>query len=133
MTRLRILLLAIPVLAACGAARAASMSGDYQITLNTVRPVAGTETYCLSLNEDGSVMGWQHSGTATIANYVDGQFILTSHALVATLGFHGAGFTFVLPVRAAQFGPADFVAMNQGEIVESGTATAGAKGSCTPA
>ena len=132
MTRLRYLLLALPMFATTAAAAAGSLSGDYLLTLTTTHPNAGTESYCLTLVDDGSVAGWRHSGTASIGDFIGGQFAVSGHDVVTTLGFHGVSFTFALPVRATRLGSATFMAMNQGEIAASGIATPGAKGSCTP-
>jgi hypothetical protein len=132
MTRSRILLAALPFLAAAQAASADSFTGNYLMTLNTTHPAWDTETHCLSLVDDGSVLTASHGGDASIADYIDGQFMVASHQLIATLGFHGVSFTLTAPLNAANAGPGSFVALNDGAIVSRGVFILGGKGSCAP-
>lgn len=133
MIRLRTLLLAASVMVIPSAAGAASLGGDYKITLTTTHPAADTQSYCLSLVDDGSVLGWAHGGGASISNYIDGQFFAGGHEWVATIGFHGVSFFLRAPMRLGQIQPGTFIAVNDGSIVSSGTLKAGGAGSCTPA
>ena len=133
MKRLRTLLLATPVLALAGAAHAGSVSGNYLLTLVTTHPQADTEQYCLSLSDDGNVVGWPHSGEASIAGFIGGEFYVGAGATVVHLDFHRVTFDFSLPVNAGKMEPAPFTAIYDGAIVSSGTVSAARKGSCTPA
>ena len=132
MKRLSGLLLSLPMMAASGSSYAVSLSGNYLLTMNTTHPRGGTEQYCLSLADDGTVLGWPHSGGALIGGYIPGQFFVAGSTLVATIGFHGVTFAFSAPIHAGGAGPASFIAVNDGDIVSSGTVSAGAKGRCTP-
>jgi hypothetical protein len=132
MFRLR-MMLAVSVIVISGSASAASLGGNYKITLTTTHPNADTSSYCLSLVDDGSVLGWRHSGAATISGYVDGEFFASDHEWMATIGFHGVSFFLRAPMHFGRIGPGSFMAVNDGSIAASGTMAAGAAGSCTPA
>jgi hypothetical protein len=133
MKRLRGLMLALPVIAASGTGNAQSVSGNYLITLATTHPSASLDRYCLSLNDDGSVLGFAHGGQALIGGYIPGEFYIAGHTLVATIGFHGVTFVLNAPLHGATAGPASFTAVYDGAIAASGRVTAAARGSCTPA
>ncbi len=133
MLRLRILLLTVAVLVMPAAAGAASLAGNYKVTLTTTHPSADIASYCLTLVDDGSVLSWPHSGAASISGFINGEYFASSNEWVATIGFHGVNFFLRAPMRLGKFGQGSFVAMNDGSIVSSGTVTAGAAGSCTPA
>jgi hypothetical protein len=126
-------MLTLGVIVISGGASAASLGGNYKITLTTTHPSADTASYCLSLVDDGTVLGWQHSGGASISGYIDGEFFAGAHEWVATIGFHGVSFFLRAPMRFGKIGPGSFIAVNDGSIAASGTVTAGAAGSCTPA
>ena len=78
----------------------------------------------------------EHIQAAYFANAgqgaIDGQFMVASHQLIATLGFHGVSFTLTAPLNAANAGPGSFVALNDGAIVSRGVFILGGKGSCAP-
>ena len=91
---LRSLLMALPIAAMAVPAAATDLSGDWTVTLNTVRPhqLKGT-TACFTLTQTSSVQNWTNSGTFTIAGTsVQGEYYAVNSVLTAFANLPSNGF-----------------------------------------
>jgi hypothetical protein len=95
MRSLRTLVMALPIVAmALPAVAATDLTGDWTVTLTTVRPaqLQGVSA-CFTLTQTGAVNDWSDSGTFTIAGTsVQGQYyainsVLTAYAFLPNSGF----------------------------------------------
>ena len=134
MSKLRSALVALPFLLAGGAAFAGSFSGSYQVTVKKSSPAGYDGPYCVTLSDDGSVLGWAHSGPVTIKNSQgkgQGFFFVAGKSIMVTISYQGADVVFSGPVgKGGLIGAASVVGVENGAPVLSGIITSGPKGSC---
>jgi len=94
MKNLRTLLMALPIVAMALPAVAEDLSGDWTVTLNTVRPkqLQGV-TACFTLTQTSSVQNWMNSGTFTIAGTsVEGTYYAVNSVLTGFADLPNNGF-----------------------------------------
>lgn len=94
MRKLRTLLMALPIVAMAVPAAATDLTGDWTITLDTVRPSAEEGvSACFTLTQTSSVQNWMNSGTFTIAGTsVQGQYYAVSSVLTGFATLPNNGF-----------------------------------------
>jgi hypothetical protein len=94
MTKVRKLMMALPIVAMSVPASAADLSGNWTVTLRTVRPNGGSgSSACFTLTQTSNVLNWQNSGTFTIAGSdVTGQYYAIAGVLTAFASLDGNGF-----------------------------------------
>ena len=129
MKMLRSLLLALPVVGLCGPAMAGKLTGNYLLT-HVSSHGGGTQGQqsCVTLNEDGSFLGWQNSGTVTIDG-ASGNFFLSGANLLATVTSGSTLFIFAGHVHGGTISPASFETVTSGVPVDSGQFTV-VRGGC---
>jgi hypothetical protein len=134
MKTLHRLLLALPLLAAAGAAHAAGYSGNYLVTFTHAHPNGGSggngNQYCFTLVDDGSVLGWAHGGPLSISGGVAGQFFVAGKTLAGSFSFSGADVVITGIASGGVLNATAWAAVLNGLPVASGEVKTGAKGSC---
>jgi hypothetical protein len=93
MTRLRTLMMALPLLAATAPAMAANLSGDYTITVTGGRGIAMGSTACVTLAQTGQVLHFANSGTATLGGTLSGTYYALDAVLTIDFGGGGGALT----------------------------------------
>jgi len=131
MKMLRYLLLALPVVGVYGPAMAGAgdLSGNYLLThVSSHGGNTGGQTSCVTLNENGSFLNWQNSGTVTIGD-ATGYFFLSGSNLMATATSGGTQFIFAGYIHSGTIKPAQYETLNNGVAVDSGQFSA-VRGCC---
>jgi hypothetical protein len=126
--------MAASVAALCVPASAlAGFSGNYELTITAARPASlkGTQ-FCAVINDNGSVLGWQNSGTITIGGNT-GDFITVRHQLLAWIST-GSGldeYTALLPEGGTAITGSGFAFLDSsGNATGTGTFSATKVSSC---
>ena len=85
MRSLRTLMMALPIVALAAPSMAENLSGDWTVTLTTVRPNYDRgASACFTLTQTSTVQNWMNSGTFTIAGTsVQGQYYAVNSVLTA--------------------------------------------------
>jgi hypothetical protein len=128
---------ALPMVMLANEAAAQSYSGTWKLTVTHSRHADGT--YCLTLNDDGS-LGWPHSGEASLSgqglggNLPYGDFQLIRHTMMVSIDSPagtGVDTTLIFTARSANgsIGTGAFEDA-YGETIDSGVVAFGAQGSC---
>jgi hypothetical protein len=94
MRSLRTLLMALPIVAMAVPAAATDLTGNWTVTLTTVRPqnLKGVSA-CFTLTQTSSVQNWMNSGTFTIGGTsVQGQYYAVNSVLTGFADLPGNGF-----------------------------------------
>jgi hypothetical protein len=131
MKMLRSLLLALPVVGLCGPAMAGAgqLSGNYLLTITASHGGNSKgQQACVTLNEDGSFLGWQNSGTVTIGD-ATGNFFVAGSNLLATASNGGTSFIFTGFLHDQGIRPAQFETLTNGVGTDSGLFTV-VRGGC---
>jgi hypothetical protein len=127
----------LPMVMQANAARAESYSGTWKLTVTHSQHANGT--YCLTLNDDGS-LDWPHSGEASLSGQgvggtlPYGDFQLIRHTMMVSIespAGTGVDTTLVFTAHAGNgsIGTGAYE-IAYGETIDSGVVAFGAKGSC---
>lgn len=106
------------------AAALANLTGNYLLTAVHVKPASYRgQTVCATLNEDGSVLGWAHSGRITIKGD-HGQFFIVNRELSALISGKNGVATFSAYLAGGTISNAAFsVSDSTGDAKEAGSYT----------
>jgi hypothetical protein len=121
MTKLRALMMALPIMAVCAPALAADLTGDYQIRITGGRsayPIGARG--CISLVQTGNVLGFSDSGTATARSKTGDYYALKS---VITVAFPNTVLTGVLHDHGLSYGTLTVLSMTDGSVVGANSFT----------
>jgi len=82
-------LMAAIVLSTPPAAYAGSLTGNYNLTFNQIHPKMTPLIYCMSLTDNGSVLGYAHSGPLLLGGELSGEFFVAGDVFIATASYEG--------------------------------------------
>jgi hypothetical protein len=121
MSKLRSLMLALPLLAVAAPAFAVDLSGDWSIKIT-----GGRSAYkigargCITLAQTGNILNFMNSGTATARSKTGDYYALKS---VITVAFPNTVLTGVMHDHGLSYGTLTVLSMKDGSVVGANSFT----------
>jgi hypothetical protein len=120
------------VATASSAAFGASYTGNYLLTFTDPHPTKGKKfTECLNLTDDGSVLGYPHSGEVAFNGGTSGPaFFVAGNLLIVTVIYDGDNSLFIAKIAGGVFTSGALFTVQNGIPVSAANMKVGALGSC---